>query len=86
MRTSPMPARRRPGRAVTAAIAAMLILTPIRAGAATDAGADAEGFGKLLTYAGCALAVFKAFDPMTAAQASMGCLKIFYDELERLNP
>ena len=63
-------------------MAAMLAIVPPSAHAADSAsgGNTAEGWKKVVAYAGCAFSVFRAVTPADWAVAIMDCSKLFLDE------
>lgn len=62
--------------------AAMLAIVPPSAHAAgsTADGNTAEGWKKVIAYAGCAFSVFRAITPVDWAGAILTCSKLFADE------
>lgn len=63
-------------------MAAMLAIVPPFAHAADSATGDntAEGWKKVVAYAGCAFGVFRAVTPVDWAGAMLACSKLFLDE------
>ena len=61
--------------------AVMLTFVPPAAHAAeADTAGTAEGWKKVVAYAGCALAVFRSITPADWAAAVVTCSKLYLDE------
>ncbi|MEQ1831522.1 MAG: hypothetical protein ABL977_00600 [Candidatus Eisenbacteria bacterium] len=73
--------RRKQAALVLLAAAMFAVVPPAARAAEPEAGGvTAEGWKKVVAYAGCAFAVFRALTPADWATAALTCTKLYLDE------
>jgi hypothetical protein len=76
-----MSTRRTRGAYVLLAAAMLSLAAPVAHAEDPDGSGDtADGWKKVLAYAGCAINVFRAITPVDWVVAMSGCTKLFLDE------
>lgn len=76
-----MSTRRSRGSSVLLAAAMLSFAVPAARAADPDAPTDtAEGWKKVLAYAGCAFGLFRAITPVDWSAAITGCMRLYLDE------